>query len=63
MPQFAQWDRPGRPSRILLDVAQGKLDEGELEAVAAWLAATAVEPPVEVLERGIGVGRRLPVAV
>ena len=63
MPQFAPSDRPARPSRILLDVAQGQLDDAELEAVAAWFAATAAEPPAEVLERGIGLGRRLPIAV
>jgi hypothetical protein len=59
MPQFARSDRPARPSRILFDVAEGRLDEVELEAVAAWLAATAAEPPAELLERGMGVGRRL----
>jgi hypothetical protein len=34
-------DRPTSPSRILIDLAEGRLGESELDAVAAWLGASA----------------------
>lgn len=34
-------ERTARPSRILVDLAEGWLDESELEAVADWLSASA----------------------
>ena len=63
MPRLAQQDRPGAPPRILLDLVEGQLDDAELEAVAAWLAADPVEPPGELIECAIGVRPHLPATV
>jgi hypothetical protein len=54
MPKSALVDRVAGPSRILLDVAEGNLDEDGLEAVAAWLIAGAPDAvPEHVIERGL----------
>ena len=43
-----------RPSRILVDLAEGWLDESELEAVADWLSASApATPPSHLVELGL----------
>lgn len=48
------------PSRILINLAEGRLDETELEALATWLSAEAMEePPVAVLERAVRLSDRV----
>ena len=43
-----------RPTRILLDIAENRLDEDELEAVGAWLQASApADPPADLVKRAI----------
>lgn len=51
------------PSRLLLDLAAGRLDEPELEALAVWLAAEAVEPPSPLIERAVGLARHACVTI
>jgi hypothetical protein len=47
-------EHAARPSRILVDLAEGWLDDNEVEAVAEWLSASApAAPPQHVVELGL----------
>lgn len=47
-----------RPPRILLDLAEGKLGQDEVDAVRAWLLAGGLtEPPEQLLERALASAR------
>jgi hypothetical protein len=47
------YDRTSYPSRILRDLAEGWLEEDELEAVASWVSASA---PATVPEHLLDIG-------
>jgi len=52
--------RPAQPSRILLDLAQGELDEQELAAVAAWIKASSrAQPPQDLVDRALSLRQGL----
>jgi hypothetical protein len=44
---------PTRVSRVLIDLAEGRLDDSELDAVTAWLSASA---PADLPERLVELG-------
>jgi hypothetical protein len=44
--------------RILLDLAEGRLDPGEVDAVLGWLRASAEEPPPWVVNRAARIARQ-----
>jgi hypothetical protein len=53
MPNATLNDRTSYPSRILRDLADGWLEEDELEAVATWVSASA---PATVPEHFLDIG-------
>jgi hypothetical protein len=34
-------NEPARPSRIMVDLAEGRLDQAELDAIVTWISASA----------------------
>ncbi len=57
-------EHAAQPSRILVDLAEGSLDESELEAVADWLSASApAAPPQHLVELGLRARREAYAAV
>ena len=46
--------------RLFRDLAEGRLNEAEVEALADWLTAQGLsEPPESVLARGLQVGHQI----
>ena len=47
-------NRTSRPSRILADLAEGRLDDDETDAVALWLGASGpAELPEDLIRLGL----------
>jgi hypothetical protein len=46
--------KASRPTRIYIDLAEDRLEEAEIEAIGAWLhASAAAEPPDQLLKIAI----------
>jgi hypothetical protein len=60
MPETPLANQTARPSRILVDLAEGRLAQAELDAMAAWISASAPRVlPERLIKLGVCAPRSL----
>jgi hypothetical protein len=62
MPENSLANESTRPSRILVDLAEGRLDQLELDALVTWISASAPQAlPERLVELGVYAPHRVAV--